>query len=241
MYCVPVVNPLAQRRAGHEVDVGGVQHLPDSFVIDEEEHFVLFDGSAQSSAELVAAERRRRAGVEEAARIQIAVAEELVERTVKFVGARFGHGDNRSAVAAILGSKGTGQGLEFGDAVDAQRSAGHVAAGIPLPPIQDIFAIQCVGVSFRTRPGDGIGVGHRGERGASARGISGHAGSEQNQLLKVTAVERQLPHLRLVHQRRNGRGGSFHLRRLRRYSHGLRSTARPSTAGRPPARCQRSR
>src|SRR3984957_18145667 len=51
----------------HVVDVRGIQHLLNSFIVHEEKNLVLLDGAAQSSAELVSTEWGRGiAGVEKA-------------------------------------------------------------------------------------------------------------------------------------------------------------------------------
>src|SRR5581483_7343852 len=39
-----------------------------------------------------------------------------------------------------------------------------------------------------------------------------HSGREENQLLEISAIQRQLPHLSLIHQGGNGRRGCFNLR-----------------------------
>src|SRR5277367_3638165 len=81
-------------------------------------------------------------GVEEAAGVQIAVAEELVHRSVEGVGARFGDSVDGAAITAILRAVGAGQGLKFGDRLNAQRRTSDVRAGVALPPVQNIFTIQ---------------------------------------------------------------------------------------------------
>jgi hypothetical protein len=91
------------KRGGRNVvHIRRIQHLLNSFIIREEEYLVLHDGSTEAAAELVSTERRRRGSVEEGPGIEIVVAEELVSRPVKLVGAGFGYSIDGTAVAGIL-------------------------------------------------------------------------------------------------------------------------------------------
>jgi hypothetical protein len=146
---------------------------------------------------------------------------------VKFVCAGFADGIDGPAIAGILSAVSAGQRLKFGDGLDAQRSAGHVSAGVALPPVQHILAIQHVGVAFGPGAGDRVSVRHGSKRAAAALRISRYARRQQNQLFEIAAVEGKLPHLGLVHQRRHGGGSRFdlgniggHVDALRRLAYG---------------------
>src|SRR5579862_3342136 len=73
----------------HVIHRGGIQQLPNSLIVHEEEYFVLFDRPAEGAAILVSAEFRHRSAVKEAAAIEGAVPEEFISRTMEIVRARF--------------------------------------------------------------------------------------------------------------------------------------------------------
>ena len=81
-----VAGPPAAGRDGAEVGVGFVVRDPQK--IAEEEDLVLLDRSADVAAEIVVGKMSHR-GIEEVARVQRAVAQELVAGAVEFVGAGF--------------------------------------------------------------------------------------------------------------------------------------------------------
>ncbi len=191
-----VVLDVVRRR--HVIDGRCIQNLLDALVVHEEEHLVLLDRAAEGSTELVSAERRHRRAVEKSAGVEIAVAEVLVHRTVEIVRTRFGDTDNGAAVAGILRAVSSGESLKLRYSVDAERGAGHIAAGVALPPVQHVFAIESIGVPFRARTRDRVSVGDRSQRAVSARRVSGDARRKQDQLFPVAAVQRQFAHLSLV-------------------------------------------
>src|SRR5208337_812538 len=90
-----------KRGVRYKPNHGGVQALPEAFVIGEEESAVLLDGPAHAAAELVQAERRD-VRIEGRACIQYIVAQELESRTVKRVRPRLRYdaddGPGRSAL-----------------------------------------------------------------------------------------------------------------------------------------------
>src|SRR5580698_6140300 len=107
------------------------------------------------------------------------------------VGTGLGNSVDGAAVATVLRAIGAGESLKFGDGLNAQRCASDVAAGVALPPIQNIFAIQRVGISFGPRAGDGISIGHGSQRAASSLRVGGDTGRKQNELLEIAPIERQ--------------------------------------------------
>src|SRR4029077_15325472 len=75
---------------GDGVGNGQCLVLPEAFVGKEEKCFVLLDGAAETSAEIVALERSLRAGgrkIEKVSRVQIVVPEKLKQFAVVVIGA----------------------------------------------------------------------------------------------------------------------------------------------------------
>ena len=84
------------------------QHLAKFFVVDEEEHFILFDRTAKSSAKLITLEGWRTDGlIEEVPGVEIAVAQILECVAVPLIGPGGGHDvDRASGALAVLGAVG---------------------------------------------------------------------------------------------------------------------------------------
>jgi len=130
--------------------------LTDALVVSEEEQLVLLDGTANAGAELIFAERSHvRYGVagsdeafEKIARVQFAIAEEIVDGAVNRIGTGFRGGVNHRAIAAEFCSIGIGERLEFRDGLDAQRRSRDPGTRPALPPILQIFPIQQNGRAF---------------------------------------------------------------------------------------------
>ncbi len=113
---------------GNHADVALRQHLPEAFIVTEQEPLVLLERTSQRAAELVSAKRRNRALVEEVAGVEIAVAEKLEQRTVQLVGARLSnHADLSARAFSVLGAVGVGERIELADGVDAQQFSADAA------------------------------------------------------------------------------------------------------------------
>src|SRR5437660_7828408 len=94
--------------------------LPELFVIAEDERLVPLDRPARRAAVLVATEVRP-LSVEEVARIERAVSQELEHRAVKLVGPRLEDGgDDAAGRSAVLGGVLAGQDAEFTNGFDAE-------------------------------------------------------------------------------------------------------------------------
>src|ERR1700722_6244986 len=92
--------------------------LARSLIVGEPEYFVSDGWSTGSVAELVPLQNS--AGViEEAARIEVAVAEEIERAAVKAVGPRLGDGVHDSATkASVFRIEGIGDEAEFGNRIE---------------------------------------------------------------------------------------------------------------------------
>src|ERR1700682_2625845 len=86
------------------------------------------DWSAEGEAKLVTLERRDNGAVKEIARVERAVAQELVAGAVKLILARAGHCVNYSAGGSSIISRGvSGDDREFLNRIDPQRRSDDVA------------------------------------------------------------------------------------------------------------------
>jgi hypothetical protein len=89
-------------RSGHQTGGGDAVKLIFLFAIDKEKRFVLLDGAANGTTELVQVKFFRRLS-EEALSVKVRIAEELEERAVKIVGAGpGGDQDGGSGARAVL-------------------------------------------------------------------------------------------------------------------------------------------
>src|SRR6266436_5595119 len=84
---------LSNFRRGHLIYVGNPLGLTDSFIVCEKEGFILNDRPADASAKLIPFKRRfaKRRVLKIVARIQSAVADELIDAAVEIIGARAGN------------------------------------------------------------------------------------------------------------------------------------------------------
>ena len=167
-----------------------------TFVTGEEKRGVLHDGPAQGRAKLVADELRLDGAVEKVARIQIAVAQIIVQRSVEFVAAAARddvHLPGRRH--AIFGAVGVGRDFELLNRV--HRRLEHVAAHVG---IVVVHAIQQEVVVFFP-----AAVGVHGEIAACRELRTFHrrrgAGKQQRKLQEIPFVERKAFHQRLIQHR----------------------------------------
>ncbi len=171
--------------------------LADPFVIHEKEHLVFFDRSAESASELIFPEGLLHRGGE-GGRVQRAVANEFVCRTVVVVGPRPRHRVDHRAVAPVLRAVSIREHLKLGDGIDAQRRSQNPRARSAVLIILDVCAVEDFALPIGTRAGNrpivaetDVGIMQR----AGARFVD-HARSQQDQFLEVAPVERQIAHLR---------------------------------------------
>ena len=115
---------------GHHAHVAYCQRLPETFVIAEQKQLVFLQRAAQRAAELISPERRNGGPIEEVARVQIAIAQKLEQRSVQTIGAGLrDHADLRAGALAIFRAIGIGEHIEFADGIDAQQFSAD-AAGV---------------------------------------------------------------------------------------------------------------
>ena len=99
-----------------------------SLIIGEEESLVFLQRAAQRASELIQIEFLRR-GSEEAACVQVCIAEELEQRPVEVIGPRLSrHQNGRTGACPIFRGVVKGQDLEFLDGIDG-RENGDAARG----------------------------------------------------------------------------------------------------------------
>ena len=187
--------------------------LSQTFVVHEEERFVFLDRASERSAILIPPIGRDIQGIEEVARVQIAVTQELVSRSMEAVGAGLSYGVNHGAVAAKLRRVGIGQRLKLTDGVDSQRSAERAGPCPVRHKVRNIAVIQQEGLAFGPGSGDRIGVPSP-EKVAPAGGDRYNSGRQRDQLRKVPSVQRKLAHLRGFDQIPDGCRGRLHLGNL---------------------------
>ena len=199
---------------GHGEDSRFGEALRDAFVGDEEERLVAADRSAKAAAVLILGERRLRLRrvVEEVARVELAVPREFERRSVHDVGARPGDGVDDAAASSELRAVGVGQGLEFGDRLDAEGRAEHAGARGAVPEIRDVGVVEQEGLPLGPASGhriDGLPAEQRtGER------HRGHGGRQRDELGEVSAVQRQVGDLLLLNRRGHGARRGVHDRAL---------------------------
>ena len=180
---------------GDEGDEGLAEVLAVAFVVGEEEELVLLDGAAERRAEVVALELGDAGAVEVVARVEEAVAEELVDGAVELVGAA-GGGDGylRAVALAVGGGVGVGDDVELANAIDAEELAGGPAGGgVDQRRAGVLDAIEEEEIVLRAAAGDGEHAAHRGIRGSDAAaalvGVVHGAGVQQDELVVAAAVE----------------------------------------------------
>src|ERR1700722_3343228 len=100
--------------------------LAVAFIVTEQEQLVFLDGTAQSAAEHIALKLRNRALIEEVARVQVAIAEELIDAPAHLVGAGGGDdADLRPWTLSVFSPVGVRDNVELPHRVYAQKlSAG---------------------------------------------------------------------------------------------------------------------
>jgi hypothetical protein len=153
--------------------------------VQEKEGPVAPKRAAGSSAELVLLERLDIAR-KKVARVEDVVAEELVQRTVKFVAPGFGDDTGEGAGrAAAFGRRGMRQNAKLRDGIDGD--AQRIAA---IHPVQVSGAVEQIKVGFRTLAVDDVRLAR--PQGAAGAGDAGgerrHACLQEPQLGEVAAV-----------------------------------------------------
>src|SRR5262245_2834609 len=108
---------LPDIRVGNKSNGGLALELSKALVIEEEKQFLFSDRPSQRGAELIPA-KRRPGRIEEVARIQNAVAQKLVNRTMIGIRTRLRSGIHNSAIASELRAVRTGQHLNPGESLD---------------------------------------------------------------------------------------------------------------------------
>ena len=183
---------------GNQVHAGLVQVLAESFVVGEDEGLVLLHRAAQRAAELVARETRDGTAVEEIARIESIVAQELVKRSVELVGSGLGDNEHlRAGPLAELRAVGIAQHIEFAYRIHAQQLlAGAARLHIVLGRAGEFDAIQQEEILLRpvSRNREVIAGGRIGDADSARffpREVH-HSGIEREQLVVASAVERQI-------------------------------------------------
>src|SRR5580658_4426914 len=90
-------------RRRHRADGGNAKRLADALVVEKEEGFLALDGPAQCCPVLVFPKGRQRPAVKKVSRIEYVIAQELIQRSMKLVRPRAGHGvDHAAGGASIL-------------------------------------------------------------------------------------------------------------------------------------------
>ena len=92
--------------------------------------------------------------VKEVARVQVAVAEEFVRGAVKTVGAGFAGRIHHRAIAAELSAVRVGEYREFGDGLNAERSAQHARTRPVGPEALNVDVVQKIRLAFRPCAGN---------------------------------------------------------------------------------------
>src|SRR5262245_403325 len=124
------IDQLAYHRVGSGCTLGVAEDqavqveslsMAHALIRNKEKSLLLYDGAAETGAELVAVERWRltRSEIEEVARVERIVAEELEQLTVELVGAGARrYVDDRAGVLSVLGALGRVGNLELLNAAD---------------------------------------------------------------------------------------------------------------------------
>src|SRR5438477_4988773 len=172
--------------------------LPELLVIAEDERLVPLDRPARRAAVLVAPEVRS-LGVEEVARIERAVPQELEHRAMKLVGARLeDRRDHAAGRPAVFGGVLAGQDAEFANSLDAEIYV-QAAARARIREVVDDEPVDEKDVAGRSISGDRQSqpVASRGARIREGRcgllpDAALDAGFERRELQPIAAVQRQL-------------------------------------------------
>jgi hypothetical protein len=204
--------------------------LAQTFVCQKEKQLVLQDRAAKVHAEIVALEWRLwkkialavYRGVEKIPRVQDVVAEELEQLTVVLVGARAsGQVYDRAGISAVLRRKRGVVDLVFRQGVD-----GGLERNLVLNVVVQVDAVhQPVGGVFALARGVDAerALAAQGSGEESVRRRRHGAGSEQAQVGKVAAIQRNLLHGLVVDHLADLVTGGVHQRLDGDDFHGLRT------------------
>ena len=144
--------PFALGKRRHVCDARDPFTQPRAFVIEKEERAVADDRAAERSAELMApvVGRRLAGGREVIARVERAIAQELVRRSAGAVGA--GPGDDvdlGAGVPAVRRIVGGRQHAEFADAIDGRADGGRVQLRIDVVHAVEQEGIEVLAAAVR--------------------------------------------------------------------------------------------
>src|SRR5579871_3937742 len=141
---------------GNQGNVAQAQMLAEALVVAENEELVLDDRAAQRPAELVALKLGDRTSIEEVARVEVAVAQELVNAAVKLV--RAGCCDDTDLPARtfpIFGAIGVKDHIELAHGFHSEQLAARTARrDIDFRRACVLDAVEQVQVLLRTSSGD---------------------------------------------------------------------------------------
>jgi hypothetical protein len=195
---------------GDDRDARDALELAQPLVAAEEEGLVLDDRAAEGEAELVAPELRLPV-VEEVARVQVVVAQELEDRPVEGVGAGLGDGEEDApGGAAVLGAVAVGEHPELFDGLDADEQPLGAARRVVERVVEcRPVELEEVLAGARARDREARAAPRVGR--LRARAAVDHAGLEQDELRHVAPVEREVTNLLVVNDRAQGRVGRLDL------------------------------
>ena len=170
--------------------------MPESFIVAEEKHTIFFDGSTGAGAELISAEWSDRTLIEEIPRVERAVAQKFEDRSVELVCSRLRDDDHlRACTLSILGGVCTGQYIEFANGVDSQQIPAHAAGGdrkLARAGILDSIHQKQIFQRTPARDGKCIALARNGT--GTLVGVIDRSGIQRDQIVKASAVERQVFH-----------------------------------------------
>ena len=192
---------------GQREDIKRAGDSPQPLIVEKEEHLLVDDGAAEVAAILVAMgsglyERHRSAGaadgggLKEAGRVQIGVAEELIERGMEFVAARFRCDvDGRARTAPVLRALVVGDHAELRNRVRRDRDDLIVEALVRLAVGVVVHAVQQEIIEDRTLAVDVVRA--LADQAVDVAGSGGlrrrlaHAGHQAQQVRVVSIHQRQ--------------------------------------------------
>src|SRR5579884_807263 len=132
--------------------IAETEFLAEPFIIPKEKGLVFLKRPAQCPAEFVALELWNRTLIEEVARIQSAVSQELIAGSMQLVGAGRGHNIHlRTRAFSIFGSIGVGDHVKFTDGIHSQQfAAGSARSQINLTRARIFNSIEEENILLRT-------------------------------------------------------------------------------------------
>ena len=197
-----------------------MQVLRQTLKVGEEERLVFLNGRAHRASELIACKARNRGAVKEIPRIQIVVANELIQRSMQLVTSALGDDGNlRPGVLAVFGIVGMGQYIKFADRIHAQQQPADAArCHIVFRRTRELYSIEEEQVLLRPVAGDGkvIGGGGVGNTNAARllRGEVDHAGVQRQQQIETASIQGKALNLLGANQAGDIGGTGVHNRRV---------------------------